>query len=471
MSNVSHVFQVPRFEAAEETIEAIYGGEVDALVVLKRPSHPEVVLIQGADEPYRILIEHMSDGALTCDSNGTILNVNSRVLQLTGFNGDFLIGRDLGSVFVGDQPDLRAKSPQEGTLLRNTEPPLPVSVRSVRIDHTSIFIVLLTDIAIFRHAEALAAAESFTRSILEQSTDGVIVLSADGVVTHVSAVAKRLAASGPVGRRFSEVFQLASHNSSDAMPRGFAATDIQAFLGAASFRRLEVTLTTSASVFLLAIASLQDGRKQAIGSILTLTDITERKKAEEEQAIVAAEQAHRVKNVLTIVQALVSQTLRNCNTIDAAAHAISGRLCALSNAHDALIKSRLTEIELAELLTAILAPYIINNERITVAGPPVLLPVKAVLPLSLAFHELATNAVKYGAWATEAGRVEVKWECASGDSVELTWSEFGGPPTDPEAQSGFGWVLIQRMLTGSPGAECKFDTASGGLRCLIKFYL
>jgi HWE histidine kinase len=173
---------------------------------------------------------------------------------------------------------------------------------------------------------------------LEQSTDGIIVLSPGGRVTHVSEVAKRLATRDPMARHFSEVFQLASHNSSDAMPQSFASEGIQGFLGAESFRRLEVTLTTSASVFLLAIASLQDGGKQAVGSILTLTDITERKRAEEQQSIIAAEQAHRVKNVLAIVQALVTQTLSNCETMDAAKQSISGRLMALANAHDVLIK-------------------------------------------------------------------------------------------------------------------------------------
>jgi two-component sensor histidine kinase len=125
---------------------------------------------------------------------------------------------------------------------------------------------------------------------------------------------------------------------------------------------------------------------------------------------------------------------------------------------------------LAELLTRILAPYTINKQCLTIVGPSVLLPINAVLPLSLAFHELATNAVKYGAWAAETGVVEVKWECCN-DTLNLTWSEFDGPLAKQETHSGFGWILIHRMLTAAPGAECRLDMSSGGLRCAIKYPL
>ena len=184
-----------------------------------------------------------------------------------------------------------------------------------------------------------------------------------------------------------------------------------------------------------------DDHRANVGSIVTLTDMTERKRAEEQQTMLVAELNHRVKNILAIVQSVASQTVRSSSTLENFSDAFAGRLRALAIAHDILAQTRWIGVGLNELLVAVLAPYRTPEDpRISIVGPAVLLPARAVVPLSMVLHEMATNAAKYGALSTRRGRIDISWE-ASGDiekSVELTWRQWVAPwsrPAPPAASA------------------------------------
>src|SRR5262245_2602969 len=113
--------KVPLFEDADETVQAIHRGDVDAVVVTRGLEGPQVILLHGAEEPYRVLVERMSDGALTAGPDGVILYVNDRLCELTGYASARLIGRDLFSLFEGQPPKLVPDVTAEASLLRNGE--------------------------------------------------------------------------------------------------------------------------------------------------------------------------------------------------------------------------------------------------------------------------------------------------------------------------------------------------------------
>ena len=472
--------KLPLFEAADETIQAIHQGDIDAVVVMRALEGPQVILLHGAEEPYRVLVERMSDGALTAGPDGVILYVNDRLCELTGYPATGLVGRELASLFEGAPPPLVPEATAEANLMRNGDGVLPVAVwsRPISIANTTATLVRLTDLSIHRRAEQIAAAERFARSVLEQATEAVIVLAPDGHITHASWRAEQIAEQPPVGCRFSEAFPLEAVSADQTGTLAFArfsAESLDTMLATKPFHGVEVKLRSernAKSAFLLSAGPLTDDNGANVGSIVTLTDMTERKHAEEQQTMLVAELNHRVKNILAIVQSVASQTVRSSSTLENFADAFTGRLRALAIAHDILTETRWIGIGLNELLLAVLEPYRTPEEpRIGVAGPAVLLPARAVVPLSMVLHEMATNAAKYGALSTRRGHIDITWQ-VSGDiekSVELVWREQGGPTAKAGASGGFGTRLIDLLISHDLDGETEIDFDPAGVRWTLSF--
>ena len=355
---------------------------------------------------------------------------------------------------------------------------MPVAVwsRPISIANTTATLVRLTDLTIHRRAEQIAAAERFARSVLEQATEAVIVLAPDGCITHASWRAEQLAQRPPIGCTFSEAFQLEAQGTDDAGTLAhFSAESLDTMLATRPFHGVEVKLRgdDAKSTFLLSAGPLVDEDRANVGSIVTLTDITERKRAEEQQTTLVAELNHRVKNILAIVQSIAAQTVRSSHSLENFTDTFAGRLKALAIAHDILTETRWIGIGLSELLAAVLAPYrSAEGTRVTMSGPAVMLPARAVVPLSMVLHELTTNAAKYGALATRRGKVEITWHLRGGDDqlVELVWQEREGPKMKP-ASAGFGTKLIDHVIRHDLDGSTKVEFDPAGVRWEIAFRL
>src|SRR6185369_6780990 len=129
------------------------------------------------------------------------------------------------------------------------------------------------------------------------------------------------------------------------------------------------------------------------------------------QTMMVAELNHRVKSILAIVQSVAAQTVRSSGSLENFADAFTGRLKALATAHDILTQTRWIGAGLSELLTAVLAPYRSPDDgRVSIFGPAILLPTRAVVPLSMVLHEMTTNAAKYGALSKRRGNIEITWQ-------------------------------------------------------------
>ena len=204
-----------------------------------------------------------------------------------------------------------------------------------------------------------------------------------------------------------------------------------------------------------------------VGMIGVVQDITERKAAEERQALLIRELHHRVKNTLATVQAIVGSTARTASSIDEFYQAFVGRIVSLAQTHTLLTEDYWQTASLTQLLRNELGPYDDENDhRIAIEGPPVELTSEAAVPIGMAIHELTTNAAKYGA-LSDGGRIAVRWVLKEGKDqpmMHFTWTESRGPPVRPPKRKGFGSRLLQRVLATQLQAEVHMDFAPEGLR-------
>ncbi len=209
-----------------------------------------------------------------------------------------------------------------------------------------------------------------------------------------------------------------------------------------------------------------DGRpKRLVGTIM---DITLRKKHEEHVEFVMHELSHRSKNLLSVVQSIARQTARQTKTFAAFEDRFMARITALMAAHDLLVKNDWAGAPLQDVVFSQLAPF--EGGRIEMGGETFVIRPEAVQNITLALHELATNAVKYGALSAPNGRLEVKWALTEVDDVphlRLTWHERGGPTSAASPRKGFGTVVLERVVPQALNATAKLDLSSGAVSWTI----
>ena len=221
----------------------------------------------------------------------------------------------------------------------------------------------------------------------------------------------------------------------------------------------------------LHIKPLRNDKGVVVGLACAAVDVTERKEAEAHLRLLLRELTHRSKNLLAVIQAMARQTGRHTESIDMFLDRFSARLQALAVSHDLLVRESWYGASLADLVRSHLAAFVDRIEtRITLSGPTVALKPEAAQNLGLAMHELAVNAVKFGALSAPEGRIAVRWEyCdrAAGRMLALDWTESGGPAVKPRDRQGFGSMVIERNLSRALEAEISLDFHPAGLRCLI----
>ncbi|ONG50679.1 hypothetical protein BKE38_17525 [Pseudoroseomonas deserti] len=213
------------------------------------------------------------------------------------------------------------------------------------------------------------------------------------------------------------------------------------------------------------------GRPRRIAGVAQ--DCTDRKQAEERQALLTREVDHRAKNALAVVQAALRLT--RAETLPLYRRAVEGRVAALARAQTLLAEDRWTGADLAALLRGEIEPFLSGRaQALRLEGPAVLLPAAAAQPLAMAMHELATNATKHGALSVPQGEIAIAWTVD--DSAErrlrMLWQERGGPALQgPPARRGFGARVMEATLRGQLGGALAFDWAGEGLLCRLELPL
>lgn len=215
-----------------------------------------------------------------------------------------------------------------------------------------------------------------------------------------------------------------------------------------------------------------------LGMIGVNVDITEReaaeaarRQAESDRELLVDELKHRVKNTLSVVQAIARQTFRGA-TKDAR-EAFDGRILALARSHDLLTQSKWESVSLQDLARTALQFQDSVEARISLSGPVIPLEPRHALAIGLVLHELFTNALKYGALSKNEGRIALDWALtdASEPQLKLLWRESGGPTVSLPSRKGFGSVLLERTLQSDLNGDVKKDFLPSGLVCAISVRL
>ena len=226
-----------------------------------------------------------------------------------------------------------------------------------------------------------------------------------------------------------------------------------------------VTETTAAVEARRVQATLNDALSHALGEANDRID--QQREAAKVRAVVQRELSHRLKNVYAMVQAIVSQSVRNASSLDGVSQVIAQRVQAMAAAQDVLMQSSEDKAFIGDIVAAALAPHQETAERISIAGPEIKLSAQRGMGLALAVHELATNATKYGGLSTPEGKARASWR-SDGGTFRFEWVELGGPAPTPPTRKGFGSRLLERVVPSYFEGGATLDYASEGLRYVLE---
>jgi PAS domain S-box-containing protein len=210
----------------------------------------------------------------------------------------------------------------------------------------------------------------------------------------------------------------------------------------------------------------EDG--EVLGYGVVTKDITDQKEAEERKAQIMSEATHRIKNTLAVVQAIVAQTVRTSRSAEDSGKAITQRVAALAAAQNILTGAEDAAADIMAVVSAALGPHDAGDGRLVFDGPQHSLAGPQALGLSLALHELATNAAKYGALSSDKGVVNIKWAIAADGAFDLEWLEREGPSVSAPPSKGFGSKLIERMIGPYFKGSASLDFEPEGVRFRLK---
>ncbi|MCU0893237.1 MAG: PAS domain-containing protein [Rhodospirillales bacterium] len=451
-----------------------------------------------ADE-IQVLYDAVPIGIVLFDRDFRFLRINERLAAINGRSNADHVGRLIEEMLPAETAAaLRAMQPRllAGEEIADVEITGPdnltgkdgaflVSYRPLRDQQGEVrqFLGTVLDVTARRRAEAAlrertrqaVEAERLLDALMTYVPAGVTIAAAPDVrIVRVSDYGSRL-----LGRPRAQLEGIAAEAHVDAYKVFHAETGAPALPEALPLTRAvqageivvnEEWLVADAAgrriPVLCNAGPIKDEDGTVVAGVITWHDITELKSAQEHQRLLLLELNHRVKNMLATVQAVADQTFQ-AGTSEDARQAFSARIVSLARTHDLLARRSWQQAGLHDVVLQALAPFQgAPDPRFDVeAGIDVLLKPKAALALSMALHELATNAVKYGALSNGRGRVGVAWEVArgSGERLRFSWRETGGPPVFKPSRRGFGSVMIERGLARELNAEVALDYAPDGL--------
>jgi PAS domain S-box-containing protein len=225
----------------------------------------------------------------------------------------------------------------------------------------------------------------------------------------------------------------------------------------------------------LTISPVKDAQGRIIGASKIARDITERKRAEERQALLMGELKHRTANLAAVITAIASQSRpKDSPVVDRFVDSLLSRIRNLLAIGELVVSSNSRTPDLGEVVRAALEPFLGTPPRIAIEGPRLAIPEQLAGGIALAFHELATNALKYGALSSDDGTVSVSWTVApveDGKRVEMLWREHDGPAVAQPERSGFGSRVIQSALASARNGSVDLDYGADGLKCRFAFEL
>jgi PAS domain S-box-containing protein len=357
--------------------------------------------------------------------------------------------------------------------------PAVVSVTALRDAQEAIigYLLIGTDNTARKLVEAeqtkldqrLRDQQFYTRSLIESNIDALMTTDPSGIITDVNKQMEALTGCTRdelIGAPFKGCFT-DPERAEAGIKRVLIERRVTNYeLTARARDGTETPVSYNATTY-------YDRNRVLQGVFAAARDITERKVDEDQLHFVMRELTHRTKNLLAVIQAMARQTARQSGSTENFLEKFNARLHALSASHDVLVQEQWQNASLADLARLQLAPYLDRLEsQVSIEGPIVLLKPDAAQSLGFALHELATNAVKYGALSVPEGRVSIGWRRlseAEGNGVELNWVESGGPAVKMPTHRGFGSMVIERNLSLELDSKIELAFLAEGLQCKIPF--
>ena len=324
--------------------------------------------------------------------------------------------------------------------------------------------------------EALTASEARLRTIIDTVPVGLVLAEADGrIVEGNAAVARMLRHDVPRPAGIDSLAEWVAFHEDGRQVAGRDYPLAQVLSGARDKAELECNYRRGDGSMLwikIVAAPLRGKNGEVAGAVVGVLDIDDMKTAQARQRLMNRELHHRVKNTLATVQGIANLTARSAMNIDAFRQTFAGRIISLSRTHTLLVENAWGFIPLTELLRQETDPYQAGGvARISLDGSEVMLPSDVALALGMAFHELSTNALKYGALSTPDGRIGIEWRVETpvdGSFLVLRWTESGGPAVLAPVRTGFGSQLLTGILARQLKGEVDVKYAPGGLEVMIK---
>src|ERR1039458_1516424 len=355
--------------------------------------------------------------------------------------------------------------------------PAIVSVTALRDDQGAIigYLLIGTDNSARKQVEAeqmkldqrLRDQQFYTRSLIESNIDALMTTDPAGIITDVNKQMEAL-----TGCTRDELIGAPFKNYFTDPERAEAA--IKRVLREKKLTDYELTARArdgKQTVVSYNATTFYDRGRTLQGVFAAARDVSERKEDETQLRLLMRELFHSPKNLLAVIQAIARQTARYSGSTESFLEKFNARLQALAMSHDILFKAEGQSASLADLVSQQLAPYLDRREpQVSVEGPTVLLTPDAAQNLGFALHELASNAVKYGALSVPEGRVSIAWRLlpeADGNGVELDWVESGGPAVVKPAHRGFGSIVIERNLARELDTLVELAFRAEGVHCKI----
>jgi PAS domain S-box-containing protein len=438
------------------------------------------LVVSGTD-----LLERLPVAVYVTDAEGRITSYNDAAAELWGQRPELGSSRWCGSwrLFWPDgRPMPHSECPMAVTL-REKRPVRGVEAVAERPDGRRVIfqpyptpltdasgkligaINLLVDVTERRQAEIDAARLA---AIVASSDDAIVSKTLDGVVTSWNGGATRIFGyepeemiGQPIIRIIPPELQAEEEDILARIRRGERVDHFDTVRVRKDGRRIHVSLT---------ISPILAPSGAVIGASKVARDISERRQSEELQALLVRELNHRVKNTLATIQAIARQSLRAAPDPAAFVASFSGRIQALSRAHDLLVQGRMRGAELADLVRE-QVDLGSGDPRISWSGPAVTLDSRLAVQMALVLHELATNARKHGALSVPTGRLAIRWTVTGKErELQLEWTESGVPSVAVPSSTGFGTTLIERSLEANRG-EAVMRYRSDGLSCELRLPL
>jgi PAS domain S-box-containing protein len=322
---------------------------------------------------------------------------------------------------------------------------------------------------------ALRATETRLRATHENAAVGMIEVDRDGRIQYVNeaeCTLTGLSREELVGRDFMHSTIPADIDRDRELFRRQVAGELHAY----TIEKQHARADGSVGWVRVSSTAVRDARGQFVYAVRVVEDITERKHAEAQQRLLIEELNHRVKNTLATVQSLAFQTFRHADSPKTARERFEARLMSLSRTHNLLNNSSWTGASLKDVIAIEIEPYAGEHSgRVITSGPDVDLSASAALALAMTFHELATNAAKYGALSAANGRIEIAWTVDGGEDgsrrLRLRWVESNGPTVAAPLARGFGSRLIEQSITQQLNGQVTLRFEPEGLVCEIEIPL